>query len=430
MADAQITARIGGDASGLVGALEQGKQAGRKFADDFGKVMDKSVSFKRIFQGILQGVGIASVQQIADTLTAPFKEAAEQAQAIERATAGAADATERMLKARRSDVEQAKYLRKELDAILAGKRDGLREEPGFMQRLANSYKGSALGRAAQYFAGDPEAEEVRIASERSKRANEVGAELDALEKKEREEKAANKEMVDRWAKTLKAGKIVKDKAAEIKDEGKKQVEYVTEQIDGMDVLIKKVNGVAVRHVEITASMKAELGLLNSQAEAQGKHNLLLKDTIYLMGKAYGTSLDQAEFEVQSDAALKDLIKKNTAEIAVIEAGKGRGLTAGADAATGFLPQGIVQARLGTDIQRAQYQLDLRNKLRRDASMGGIENARAKFQGSPFEFEQVFNRFVKDGETSNELMRKQTDELEKIKNMMKGGIPVVFSGGTS
>ena len=68
MADASITARIGGDASGLVAALEQGKQAAGKFANDFSNIVEKKLGFKDLFRGVLQGIGIASVQQIAEKL--------------------------------------------------------------------------------------------------------------------------------------------------------------------------------------------------------------------------------------------------------------------------------------------------------------------------------------------------------------------------
>ena len=65
MADASITARIGGDASGLVAALEQGKQAAGKFASDFQNVISKKLSFKDVFKAGCSMYGIGDLDALA-----------------------------------------------------------------------------------------------------------------------------------------------------------------------------------------------------------------------------------------------------------------------------------------------------------------------------------------------------------------------------
>jgi len=140
--------------------------------------------------------------------------------------------------------------------------------------------------------------------------------------------------------------------------------------------------------EITKEQMAQQQVVEAQNIAQGKMNLLLKDTIFLMGKAYGASRDPYEIENASEEELKDLIAKNRREIELIESQKGLGPTAGADAATNFLMQGIVQSRLRTDINRAQFQVDQRRNIRNTVARFGESGARARFSGDPLKFDEL------------------------------------------
>lgn len=90
-----------------------------KFGDKSAAALEKKFSGADLFRGILQGIGIASVQQIADRLVAPFRESAESAQRIADYSDRAADATERLLAARRSDTQQLAALEKQYARIAA-----------------------------------------------------------------------------------------------------------------------------------------------------------------------------------------------------------------------------------------------------------------------------------------------------------------------
>lgn len=171
---------------------------------------------------------------------------------------------------------------------------------------------------------------------------------------------------------------------------------------------------------ISAEKVRQLEAVNAQNEMQGKMNLLLNDTIILMGKAYGTSRNPTSIADASDAALEAMIKKNMAEISDIEANKGRGLTAGADAATGYLPQGIVQARLQTDINRAQYQLDLRRNLRSDVQQLGVDGARARFGGDPLQFDALISQVVG-------VQSQIATGLSNLNQQLTKGLPVQLFG---
>ncbi len=173
--------------------------------------------------------------------------------------------------------------------------------------------------------------------------------------------------------------------------------------------------------ELTVEMQQQQAAVEAQNEAQGKQNLILTDTIILMGKAYGPSHNPDDVQNASTAALEDLVRKNTREIAVIEANKGSGLTAGADAATGFLPQGIVQARLQTDINRAQLEIVQRNKLAGAAATGGEALARKSFQGDPLEFDAAFRRADNGGKQAD--ITRVADGLEKLNRHLRHGVPM-------
>ncbi len=106
MPDSSIIARIGGDASGLISALETGKAAASKFGDDFQRVIAKKLDFRDVLKGVFQGIGIASVGAIADKIVDPFREAAESAKSIADETERGANATELLIKLRQNDNEQ------------------------------------------------------------------------------------------------------------------------------------------------------------------------------------------------------------------------------------------------------------------------------------------------------------------------------------
>jgi hypothetical protein len=238
-----------------------------------------------------------------------------------------------------------------------------------------------------------------------------------------------------------ARRLDAEKATYLKNQKKRQLEdriiyeaqekeRVAEEVARQKILGGLQTGtlVAVRDqagVEkiITAELFNQQKAREAQNEAQGKMNLLLNDTIFLMGKAYGTSRDPLALSQASDATLEAIISQAMAEISVIESNKGRGLTAGADVATGFLPQGIVQNRLQTDINRARQELDLRNTVRRDVAEGGVENARRRFSGDALEFDRIMERFV-NMQTEQGRIANGIDQLNRH---LERGVSTVLMG---
>jgi hypothetical protein len=79
-----------------------------------------------VFKGLLQGLGIASIQSVVDKLTSGFKDAAENAKDLQKISEETADVYEKIFEARRSDEENLSNLRQR-DLRLANEEKRIRE---------------------------------------------------------------------------------------------------------------------------------------------------------------------------------------------------------------------------------------------------------------------------------------------------------------
>lgn len=153
----------------------------------------------------------------------------------------------------------------------------------------------------------------------------------------------------------------------------------------------KVNEELARQVKIYGEALRQKEVMEALDQHQARQDLLLKDSITLHGKSYGTSLSPEDLQGASNADLKKLIDQDQAEIRKIWREKTSGATALADAATNFLPQGIVAGRLQTDINRAQFQISQRAKAGGDENTpilkqiaSRISDVNKKLQGAGFD----------------------------------------------
>ena len=114
----EITAKLGLDTTGLNAALTKATADVGRAGDDIGRKLNRAFGAGDVFRGLLQGLGIQSVQSLVDKLTEGFKEAADHAKDIEKTTAETASIYERIFAARRTD-EQNLTKARETDARLA-----------------------------------------------------------------------------------------------------------------------------------------------------------------------------------------------------------------------------------------------------------------------------------------------------------------------
>lgn len=167
----------------------------------------------------------------------------------------------------------------------------------------------------------------------------------------------------------------------------------------------------------TAELQKQLDLLMEQERLTAQAGLVSESTLYAGGRAFGASRNQRDIEQASSDALQELIRRARSDISFVEQTKGRGPTASADIASGFIIQGSIIARLQTDIQRAQFQLDQRNKAGADFAFGGEAAARRNFQGDPLEFDRFYQQ-------NGKALDENTATLRDIKNRLSQPLQVL------
>ena len=123
----EITAKLGLDTTGLNAALTRATADVGRAGDDIGRKLNRAFGAGDVFKGLLQGLGIQSVQSLVDKLTEGFKEAADHAKEIEKTTAETATIYERIFAARRTDQQNLDKAR-ERDARLAREAAAIQEE--------------------------------------------------------------------------------------------------------------------------------------------------------------------------------------------------------------------------------------------------------------------------------------------------------------
>lgn len=123
----EITAKLGLDTTGLNAALTRATADVGRAGDDIGRKLNRAFGAGDVFKGLLQGLGIQSVQSLVDKLTEGFKEAADHAKEIEKTTAETATIYERIFAARRTDQQNLDKAR-EKDARLAREAAAIQEE--------------------------------------------------------------------------------------------------------------------------------------------------------------------------------------------------------------------------------------------------------------------------------------------------------------
>lgn len=87
----EIRARLGLDTTPFSRALTKTQADVGRAANDMGKKLRRSFGAGDLFKGLLQGIGIGSVQAIIDTVTAPFRRGAEDAERMANESAAMLD---------------------------------------------------------------------------------------------------------------------------------------------------------------------------------------------------------------------------------------------------------------------------------------------------------------------------------------------------
>lgn len=457
-ADASIKANISGDASGLIAALEQAKQGVAKFGSDAANVLNRKLGLKDVFKGVLQGIGIASVGQIADKLVGPYKAAAEAAEDIAKSTERAANATERLIALRQTDNQQLATAEKTLarmQRLLESKKSegpsksffgGLIQRGSAFDKLLGLSSGEDNARAKEIAALTADIGEQAVKVEEKTKSvkkqttdADIKAAKDSLEAIGKQKEAAKKlaefereSKIENASGEAKINLLQEDRRKVMADIAKYE-NFVREGgelfKDGLDDLLNlktKQRDLEKEIADLTIKKASDEKVISNEIQKQNDMRAAMaaqatENTLFIGNKAYGASRSPEEIKRASDQELQEFVKRQKAEIQSIEGGKGRGPGALADAATNFLLQGTVIARLQTDVMRALSEINMRSGLKKDLDLFGEAGARSRFGGDALAFDKLVQEFVTDSRSSKEIGAQSNRLLEDIKRRLDGGI---------
>jgi hypothetical protein len=122
----EIVAKLGLDTSAFKAALTKTTADVGRASEDMGGKLKRAFGAGDVFKGLLQGLGIASIQAVVDKLTSGFKDAAENAKDLQKISEETADVYEKIFEARRTDEQNLTALRQK-DLRLANEEKRIRE---------------------------------------------------------------------------------------------------------------------------------------------------------------------------------------------------------------------------------------------------------------------------------------------------------------
>lgn len=205
----EVTAKLNLDKSGFDRGMTQVVASVGKAGAEINSRLEKAFSFKDVFKGLMQGIGIGSVQQIIGTVTGYFESQARSAQNLEERTGKAVDAQREYALSVASVADRYKILGKQVQ--------DLNVDIEMQQKLVNDLRSNPLT-----FINESSRKELEAAE---KKLGEIQDKRDAVLRQIDREKDANKRATDEWMRGERNKEELRD--AELKDASelkKKQIE--------------------------------------------------------------------------------------------------------------------------------------------------------------------------------------------------------------
>lgn len=176
----EIVAKMGLDTTGFQAALTKTTADVGRAGDDIGRKLKRAFGAGDVFKGLLQGLGIQSIQSVVDKLTSGFKEAADNAKEIEQFTRETADIYDKIFAGRRTDEQNIAVLRQR-DARLLREEEEIRSAAA--KEVTTSTMTGAFGvQLTSAPAGLTEAQQKRIIEIARERAQ-IQADSETLQKR-------------------------------------------------------------------------------------------------------------------------------------------------------------------------------------------------------------------------------------------------------
>jgi hypothetical protein len=394
----EIIAKLGLDSSSFSAGLRTIPVQVERIGQQAAGTLQRAFNAGAIFKGFLGGLGIGSALAIFNKLATAVSEAAgfadRLAEKFMEAASSARSASEAIARIGKSDVEVVGLIEAKL-AKLKATRDALNDSGG-----SKSFLGGLVdrGSAVDKLMGFSRDEDLERAEKLKQLNQQIGATILELAGKKNvvEEKGAAiaKKSADEKA------KVEKETTSELEKQKMTRQELVREA----NVAKQAAYDNYLLEQKKTGEIQKQLDALNRAAELKGKSDLVTESTLFAGGRAFGASRSARDLEQASSDALMEVIRRARNDIGFVEGTKGRGSTAAADAASGFIIQGSIIARLQTDIQRAQFQLDQRKNAEKALALGDPAAARRNFTGDPLEFDRFYQQNGKSLDENTAILR--------------------------
>lgn len=345
----EITAKLGLDTTGLNAALTKATADVGRAGDDIGRKLNRAFGAGDVFKGLLQGLGIQSVQSLVDKLTEGFKEAADHAKEIEKTTAETATIYERIFAARRTDQQNLDKAR-EKDARLAREAAQIQEEaakpvetttmgPNFQVRTT-----IAAGKLTQ----EQEQRLFEIAKERASVMEEIEKLTRSVAKADEQHSQQLQRDTDAYGKAQ-------------ADLDRQRRDFEREQMSNEDALREAVKD----KIELEASLADDIAISDEEQIERKKRILDLDRQIQrTQEKIVEDNIKAAEAQIRNEKALKDAQNRVTEGRAALRDARldRSGFTVSELAQGG---RGITQSTKAT----AREILRLENQARRQRAQG-------------------------------------------------------------
>lgn len=345
----EITAKLGLDTTGLNAALTKATADVGRAGDDIGRKLNRAFGAGDVFKGLLQGLGIQSVQSLVDKLTEGFKEAADHAKEIEKTTAETATIYERIFAARRTDQQNLDKAR-EKDARLAREAAQIQEEaakpietttmgPNFQVRTT-----IAAGKLTQ----EQEQRLFEIAKERASVMEEIEKLTRSVAKADEQHSQQLQRDTDAYGKAQ-------------ADLDRQRRDFEREQMSNEDALREAVKD----KIELEASLADDIAISDEEQIERKKRILDLDRQIQrTQEKIVEDNIKAAEAQIKNEKALKDAQNRVTEGRAALRDARldRSGFTVSELAQGG---RGITQSTKAT----AREILRLENQARRQRAQG-------------------------------------------------------------
>jgi hypothetical protein len=345
----EIVAKMGLDTTAFKAALTKTTADVGRAGDDIGRKLNRAFGAGDVFKGLLQGLGIQSVQSLVDKLTEGFKEAADHAKEIEKTTAETATIYERIFAARRTDQQNLDKAR-EKDARLAREAAQIQEEaakpietttmgPNFQVRTT-----IAAGKLTQ----EQEQRLFEIAKERASVMEEIEKLTRSVAKADEQHSQQLQRDTDAYAKAQ-------------ADLDRQRRDFEREQMSNEDALREAVKD----KIELEASLADDIAISDEEQIERKKRILDLDRQIQrTQEKIVEDNIKAAEAQIRNEKALKDAQNRVTEGRAALRDARldRSGFTVSELAQGG---RGITQSTKAT----AREILRLENQARRQRAQG-------------------------------------------------------------